>query len=285
MDLTRHELDGHARFVDDSSFRLETCPFTGDIPLGLYELPRRSGDAHLYRLNHPLAEAVVAQASARELPAADIRFDYGRHDGKVSILEPYLGQSGVLRVSFLTVEALDQAEDQFLYAAVTDRGEVLDDDTIQRLFTLPAAQVTPAAGMARHPRLDEITGLREKVALQTISARNARFFEAEAAKLNGWADDQIASAERALADAKRRIRELRNAATKAGSVEEQVRIQTEIRDTERRQRRLRQDIFDVEDRILAQRDALVEGIRARLAPAVTSKTLFTIRWTLTAPPW
>lgn len=284
MDLTRHELDGHARFVDDSSFRLETCPFTGDIPLGLYELPRRSGDAHLYRLNHPLAEAVVAQASARELPAADIRFDYGRHDGKVSILEPYLGQSGVLRVSFLTVEALDQAEDQFLYAAVTDRGEVLDDDTVQRLLTLPAAQVTPATGMARQPRLDEITGLREKVALQTISERNARFFEAEAAKLNGWADDQIASAERALADAKRRIRELRNAATKAGSVEEQVRIQTEIRDTERRQRRLRQDIFDVEDRILAQRDALVEGIRARLAPTVTSKTLFTIRWTLTAPP-
>jgi hypothetical protein len=32
----------HAEFLNDSSFRLKVSPFTGDIPLGLYELPRRS---------------------------------------------------------------------------------------------------------------------------------------------------------------------------------------------------------------------------------------------------
>jgi adenine-specific DNA-methyltransferase len=36
--------------------------------MGLYELPRRSGEAHLYRLNHPLAEALLEQAKIRELP-------------------------------------------------------------------------------------------------------------------------------------------------------------------------------------------------------------------------
>jgi SNF2 family DNA or RNA helicase len=56
MQLTRHELNGHAEFTSDSSFRLKSLPFPGDIPLGLYELPRRSGEAHLYRLNHLLAE-------------------------------------------------------------------------------------------------------------------------------------------------------------------------------------------------------------------------------------
>jgi adenine-specific DNA-methyltransferase len=55
MQLTRHELAGHAEFTGDSAFRLNSLPFPGDIPLGLYELPRRSGEAHLYRLNHPLA--------------------------------------------------------------------------------------------------------------------------------------------------------------------------------------------------------------------------------------
>lgn len=281
IDLTRHELNGHARFIDDSSFRLETCPFSGEIPLGLYELPRRSGEAHLYRLNHPLADAVVDQAKGRELPPAEIRFDYGQHDGKVTILEPYIGQSGVLRLSLLTVEALDQAEDQFLVAAITDKGDVLDDDVIQRLLTLPAAEVTPVASVQHEARLKEITGLREQAALQAISERNGQFFEAEAAKLNGWADDQIASAERALAEAKRRIRELRNQATKASSIEEQARIQTEIRDTERRQRKLRQEIFDVEDRILAKRDELVEAIKSKLKPMVKSQALFTLRWVLT----
>ena len=123
MQLTRHELNGHAEFIADGVFRLMSQPFPelGDkIPLGLYELPRRSGEAHLYRLNHPLAEAIVAQAKARRLPPAEVRFDYGRHDGKVSILEPFIGQSGWLNAWVYTVESLDQAEDHLILAAITD---------------------------------------------------------------------------------------------------------------------------------------------------------------------
>jgi len=85
MQLTRHELISHAEFLGDSSFRLKALPFPGkiaDIPLGLYELPRRSGEAHLYRLNHLLAEAVVAQAKSRALPVAQVHFDYGQHEGR-----------------------------------------------------------------------------------------------------------------------------------------------------------------------------------------------------------
>jgi adenine-specific DNA-methyltransferase len=54
MDLTHHELRDHIKVLDGvSSFPLTSCPFGHDIPLGLYELPRRSGEAYLYRLSHP----------------------------------------------------------------------------------------------------------------------------------------------------------------------------------------------------------------------------------------
>jgi len=96
IQLTRHELNGHAEFVDDSSFHLKTCPFAGDIPLGLYELPRRSGEAHLYRLNHPLADSVLSQAKNRDLAPVEIHFDYSEHEGIVSALEPLLGKTGSL---------------------------------------------------------------------------------------------------------------------------------------------------------------------------------------------
>ncbi len=62
MQLTRYELNGNAEFLDgQEAFRLSANPFpsAGDIPLGLYELPRRSGEAHLYRLGHPLAAEIV----------------------------------------------------------------------------------------------------------------------------------------------------------------------------------------------------------------------------------
>jgi adenine-specific DNA-methyltransferase len=109
MDLTRYELRDYAEFLDgQSAFRLKFCPFPGDIPLGLYELPRRSGEAHLYRLAHPLAQHVLTQAKGRTLPPAKIVFDYTQYRLTVSILEPLVGQSGTLLLSLLTIQSLDQ---------------------------------------------------------------------------------------------------------------------------------------------------------------------------------
>lgn len=158
MQLTRHELDGHAEFLSDASFRLKTLPFAGgreDIPLGLYELLRRSGEAHLYRLNHPLAEALVARAKARELPPADICFDYGQHGGKVSLLEPLIGKSGWLSLSLFSVESLDQAEDYLIFAASADDGEPLDQEAAARLVMLPGrvdgeVQSVPVLSFEQH---------------------------------------------------------------------------------------------------------------------------------------
>ena len=105
MQLTRHELNGHADFRGDGVFRLTSQLFpelSDKIPLGLYELPRRSGEAHLYRFNHPLAEAIVNRAKSHLLPPAEVHFDYARHEGRVPILEPYIGQSGWLPRAVLT---------------------------------------------------------------------------------------------------------------------------------------------------------------------------------------
>src|SRR5713101_4622865 len=112
MQLTRYELGAHAEFLDgESTFRLKSSPFpdaAGDIPLGLYELPRRSGEAHLYRLVHPLAARLILQAKSRELPVAEVAFDYATHDARISILESILGCTGWLQVTGVTIESLDQ---------------------------------------------------------------------------------------------------------------------------------------------------------------------------------
>ena len=144
MQLSRFELGDHAEFIDDSSFRLKSLPFPATvIPLGLYELPRRSGGAHLYRLNHPLAEALLAQAKGRDLPSAEIHFNYGRHDGKVSQLEPFIGKAGWLTLSLFSIESLEQTEDHLLFSASTDEGEMLAEELTARLFTLPGCYRPP----------------------------------------------------------------------------------------------------------------------------------------------
>jgi hypothetical protein len=55
-------------------------------------------------------------------------------------------------------------------------------------------------------------------------------------------------------------------------------LQDEIAEAERRQRKLRQEIFEIEGRIMATRDRLVVGIRGKLTPNLKKQSLFTIRW-------
>jgi adenine-specific DNA-methyltransferase len=136
--LTRYELRDHAEFVGSAAFRLTSCPFSNDIPLGLYELPRRSDEAHIYRLGHPLAEHLISQGKSRELPIAEIVFDYAAHDARIAILESLLGETGWLQVTSVSITALDQVEDHLLFTAIMDGAVMLDSDQARRLLSLPA---------------------------------------------------------------------------------------------------------------------------------------------------
>jgi hypothetical protein len=195
MQLTRHELCAHAEFLGDATFRLKRQPFpdrADAIPLGQYELPRRTGEAHLYRLNHPLAEALVARAKGRDLPTAEMHFDYGQHDGKVTLLEPFIGKAGWLALSLISVESLDQAEDHLIIAAATNDGAVLHEEVAARLLTLPGTSSRFGQGGGRDAggvlhQIQSLTEQRQAAIQRGISERNARFFEAEADKLDGWA--------------------------------------------------------------------------------------------------
>ena len=319
MRLTRHELGSFAEFLGDSSFRLRESPDplrASDIPPGLYELPRRSGEAHTYRLNHPLAEALIAQAKRRELPAAEVRFDYSDHDGMISILEPLVRQSGELMLSLLTVEALDHAEDHLIFAAMTDGGRLLDDEAARRLMSLPgqtshlqrnplarlgAGQGNTCSGAegggepagqargqgrgdvdhSRHEALLEATTQQRQAAIQReISERNARFFEAEVDKLEGWADDLKVGLEREIKEFDRQIKEARRGATAALTLEDKLAGQKRIKELESLRNQKRRSLFDAQDQVDKQREELIAQIEGKLVQRTKTEQLFTIRWCL-----
>lgn len=283
IELTRHELNGHVEFLDDSSFRLKSCPFpnsNGQIPTGVYELPRRSGEAHLYRLNHPLAEAILAQAKSRNLPVQEVCFDYANYEGVISVLEPLVGKSGWLTLSSFTVEALDQIEDHLIFAAVTDDGATLEDDAAARLFTLPGKITGPCLSIVPSA-LESITAQRQAAIQKSISERNARFFEAEAEKLEGWADDLKLGLEREIKELDRQIKEARRAATLALTLEEKLAGQKQIKALEAQRSEKRRSLFDAQDRVDKQREDLIANIEGKLTQKSESFVLFTIRWKLT----
>jgi len=280
IQLTQYELNESADFLNDASFRLKTQPFpeqAAAIPLGLYELPRRTGEAHLYRLNHPLAEALIEQAKMRDLPPAEINFDYDHYDGKVTMLEEYIGKSGWLTLSLFSVESLDQAEDHLIFAAETDDGKMLDEEVAARLLTLPGTtSPLPLAGEGLGERvvtLEDHTQQRQAAIQRNISERNARFFEEEADKLDGWADDLKVGLER-------EIKEARRAATTALTLEEKLAGHKQIKTLEAQRNLKRRTLFDAQDQVDKQRDELITQIEGKLNQKVWAEQLFSMHWRL-----
>lgn len=297
MQITEHELAGHAEFHGDGLFQLRSCPFPGDIPLGQYELPRRSGEAHLYRMNHQLAIAVVDQAANRDLPVACLTFDYAAHEGVISVLKPLIGLSGWLELSKLTVESF-ASEDFLVFAARTDDGQVLDDDACRKLFQLPARAET---NRQIAENADHITGkenLRDRGVLavdlselrdreiasrvKAVEVRNAAVFEAEVLKLDGWSDDLKLGLERQLKDLDRQIREARKVASLAASLQDKLQAQKVVKALEAERSRKRRELFDAQDAIDRQRDDLIKRIEEQLKQRRTVTQLFMIRWHLVA---
>jgi ERCC4-related helicase len=280
MQLTRHELEGYAEFVGDSAFRLKSSPFGDAIPAGLYELPRRSGEAHLYRMTHPLAEAVLARAKGRELAASQVQLTYAEHEGKITLLEPLVGKSGWLMLSLFSIESLNQAEDHLIFAAATDDGQALDDDVAVRLLTVPGRVTGSSGSPPPEVSLDTVAGRRQEVIRRGISERNARIFEAEVDKLEGWADDLKLGLEREIKDLDRQIKEARRAATAALTLEEKLVGQKEIKALEAQRNQKRRSLFDAQDQVDRQREDLIANIESKLQQSVTSTPVLTIRWAL-----
>lgn len=284
--VTCFALDGRARFDEQSyAFSLSTPP-TG-IAAGRYQLIRANTHnqaqpdmlAHAYRLSHPLGEWSIDASLNAATPVATLKLDYGKHGARVSVIERLRGKSGWLTLARLEVTAFETTE-ALLFSGITDDGQVLDQETCEKLMALPAAG-QPAPLEEYVPKT--LLANSQQALAATISGvleANQRLFHEERDKLERWADDKLLAAEEALKNTKARIAQLKRDARKAATLQEQDTIQRELSELERKQRRLRQEIFAVEDEIIAKRDELIASLQQRLQEKTSNETLFSVRWSL-----
>jgi ERCC4-related helicase len=278
--LTRHVLDGQAHFDDDRlGFMLETAPVAA-APAGEYRLVRKSEappeHAHVYRLSHPLGEYVLDTGRRLETPAAEVCFDLSGSEQKISVLEQLAVPNGWLELSLLELHSFEH-EEHLVFTARSDDDRWLDPDACAALLQLPGR----AESLADEAIPDNFAANVKQgieAARNRALAENDQYFQRERDKLDQWAEDQIKSAEQLLADTKVKIRDAKRRARTAVTVDEQAKLQAEVRDLERQQRRQRQQIFDVEDEIETKRDALIEALQKRLNQSSRVIPLFRIRW-------
>lgn len=183
-----------------------------------------------------------------------------------------------MNVSLFTIEALDQAEDYLICTGVTDQGEVLEEEVIQRLFSLPGTVTQPVTTSIDHPTMRARENERQETIRRQISKRNADFFELEVEKLDAWADDLKVGLEREIKEFDRQIKEARKAAVAALTLEEKLAGQKQIKAIEAERGKRRRALFDAQDEIDRRREQLIAEIEGKLQQKVSSQHLFTVHW-------
>ncbi|HSV74765.1 MAG TPA: SNF2-related protein [Chthonomonadales bacterium] len=283
--LTRHELQGCARFFE------ETCEFdllcTGDglpeVPPGRYQFVTHMKEAdgrYPYRPGHPLAEALVQRAKERPLAPASVTFDLSGYRSRIGLLDPMVGRSGWLSLSKLTVSSLE-SEDRLLFAGMDDQGHPLHPDACARLFLLDGRVDGPVAVPAEvEEELARQTQTRQAEALAAIAERNGRFFDEEIEKLERWADDLKHGLEVELKDLEAQLRQTRKDARLQADLASKLAAHRAIKDLEAERARKRRQLYEAQDDVDARKEGLISEVEARLHPHEHMESAIVLRWSV-----
>lgn len=282
--LTRFALSERAQFDEQSyAFSLISPPtdVQQQISSGRYQLIRGAAQvdmlAHAYRLSHPLGEWSIAASITAPTPLATLKLDYSNHGTRISVVEQLRGKTGWLNLVRLQVTAFETNE-ALLFSGCTDDGELLDQEACEKLFNIQAVGKPNSCQEPSPQNLLANSQRAVEAKIAQILEANQRLFNEERDKLERWADDKLLAAEEGLKQTKARIAQLKRDARNAATLHEQDSIQRELSELERKQRRLRQEIFNVEDEIIEKRDVLIASLQQRLQEKTDTQTLFTLRW-------
>ena len=278
--LTKHALGDKARFDDQLlSFSLKDfvpADLNGDYKLGKVELQAH----HHYRIHHPIAEMITKQFLEKELPVAELTFNYSETLKKITSLEEFQGKSGWLTLSRLRIKSF-QEEDYLIASAITEDGQPLDPEVIPRFFSLPA-ESEGKIGLPENVKDLLKLGIESESdkAKEFSSIRNTAFFQEEYEKLDFWAEDMKLSLEKEIRDLDAEIKLKKSESRKILDLKKKISSQRDIKDLEKLRNEKRRKLFDSQDEIDQKKETLLNDIESQLDQNENLTPLFTLRWSL-----
>ncbi len=279
--ITKFELNGTAKFNDkDLSFQLKKQPYQNvNFPTESFKLRKPNTEAHVYRMGHPLAQTILEKIKEKELQPASLTFDLTGYKGNVAILDELKGLQGWLSVMAVSVDSFESSDYMMAYGTANN-GITLTEDQVKRLLTLPANNANQDSNTFDEALVVKDGEKHLDALLKTLSERDNNYLKFETEKLTKWADDRMNAAELAIKETKAKIKELNRESQKTVDPTSQLKIQEQLQDESRKQKKQRQEIFVVEDEIAEMRDKMINDIQKRMKQKINKTHLFTINWDL-----
>ena len=292
--VTKYYLEDYATFSDNEySFKLNKNPFESEkIHPGPYIIlkpkigQRKSDipvpdDTNIYRIGHPLAKRILETCRQAVTPVKKLIFDYTNTPKQITVLKNLVGKSGWLKVTYFTISSFEE-EDYILFANQTDDGAIIDTETSQQFFSLPAVVSNHSIYLTdeQKSRFEEISLQERGLILNENINRNRDFFDTEMDKLDQWADDMKISLSREIDDLDAELKLRKSEAKKMMNLEQKVKAQRHIKELEKKRSEKRMSLYEAQDLIDQKKEVLLTDIEKRLKQKTELKELFTIKWNI-----
>ena len=282
-EITRFFLKENGIFSNkEYSFTLNQNPFPEIlIHSGPYKIGRHVPDINVYRINHPLAELIIRDCKDKILTSKTLKFQYTDTGRKISALNELIGKSGYLQLSLFTINSFE-SEDFLLLSGVTQEGEILESEILQKLFSLTAREEKLlAVPVLVKQQLRTLTSNQIESVMQRNLTKNSKFFNDEFDKLDKWAEDMKLSLEKEIKDIDAELKLRKAEARKVMELAQKVEEQRLIKELEKKRNEKRRKLFESQDEIDNRKEKLLSEIETRLKQKTSEELLFIIRWELT----
>jgi len=277
--LTNYMLADKAEFdPENQGFWLNQQPDTQEnLPTGYYTFRKNAEEGHIYRLGHPLAQALVNKAKSQQLSPAKVVFDHSQTRQKHAPLEPLVGKSGELAVFLHRIQSLEK-EENFIFLGYTSEGEALNEDQVQRLFDL-SAQVE-AENVTLINDFEGDAHERAKTLSETYKQHRAGVFNEEYDKLDRWARDKQTALREKLKNVETELHELKKKRRASQDEVEKLELARQIQQKERERDEAEANFRQQGREIDRQKEAIMDEIEQTMAFDQDLKPLFYLQWQL-----
>lgn len=236
---------------------------------------------HFLRLgDEALVDSIIKRNISNELGTGLVRFNYDEYGKQLSDLKPFIGKSGWLELSKLSIDSLDVREFLVL-VGYADDGTELDEVQLRRLLGIPAEIVE--LNCQYSPDAKILKCLRDRCVGQFVSeteTSNKNYLEEETEKLELWAEESLLVLTQEMDALLSEMKSSKKRARLAESLSERVELQRAAKSLEVKRTKKQMEFFEQQNKITEQHEGLLDAIAAKLEMKHEVRQIFLIRWEL-----
>jgi superfamily II DNA/RNA helicase len=237
-------------------------------------------DHNLFRMSEGLGLELLERYKADRLESTHLAFVYQREDTQWADVKNLVSKKGMLRVTKVGIGSSEEKRERLILAAITDSGEVVHPETVERILQLPISEQGKSQALDSRVGLDSDTSHQLQMFISEVEQDNERYYAEEVEKLERWAEDKRIALDIRIKQLDLEIKQARKASRQLGTLHEKMAAKRALKSLERERDQVMLNYHEEKKLIEQEEDRLLDEIEARLATDTTISVLFEASWSI-----